>query len=134
MHASTFGGNPIAAAAGIAMIETIEADGLLAMAVRNAALFGERLAELASRFPQIREVRQAGLMIGIELDFEGSEVVEACLERGLLINCTHSTVLRLLPAMNIQAEQIDRGISILADALAERVSAITQPESLAPST
>ncbi len=61
--------NPIAAAAGIAMIETIEADGLLAMASQNAALFGERLAELASRFPQIREVRQAGLMIGIEIRF-----------------------------------------------------------------
>ena len=134
MHASTFGGNPIAAAAGIATLETIEADGLLARAKANAARFAERLGELIEQFPHIREVRQAGLMIGIELDFDGSEVVEACLERGLLVNCTHSTVLRLLPAMNINAEQIDRGISILADALAERISAITQPESLAPST
>ncbi len=134
MHASTFGGNPIAAAAGIATLETIEADGLLARAKANASQFAERLAELAERFPHIREVRQAGLMIGIELDFDGSELVEACLERGLLINCTHSTVLRLLPAMNISEEQIDRGVSILADALAERISAIAQPESLAPST
>ena len=134
MHASTFGGNPIAAAAGIATLETIEADGLLARAKANAAHFAERLAELAEQFPHIREIRQAGLMIGIELDFDGSEVVEACLKRGLLINCTHSTVIRLLPAMNISAAQIDRGISILADALTERISAITQPESLAPST
>ena len=134
MHASTFGGNPIAAAAGIATLETIEADGLLAQAKANAAHFSERLSELADRIPHIREVRQAGLMIGVELDFDGSEVVEACLDRGLLINCTHTTVLRLLPAMNISAEQIDQGISILADALTERISAITQPESLAPST
>jgi len=134
MHASTFGGNPIAAAAGIATLETIEADGLLAQAKANAARFAERLGELAEQCPHIREVRQAGLMIGVELDFDGSEVVTACLDRGLLINCTHTTVLRLLPAMNINAEQIDRGISILADALTERISAITQPESLAPST
>ena len=134
MHASTFGGNPIAAAAGIATLETIEAEGLLARAKTNAAQFSERLSELADQFPHVREVRQAGLMIGVELDFDGSEVVEACLDRGLLINCTHKTVLRLLPAMNISAEQIDQGISILADALSERISAITQPESLAPST
>ena len=134
MHASTFGGNPIAAAAGIATLETIEADDLLTRAKVNAAYFAELLSELAKQIPHIREVRQAGLMIGIELNFDGSEVVEACLDRGLLVNCTHSTVLRLLPAMNISAEQIDRGISILADALTERISAITQPESLAPST
>ncbi len=134
MHASTFGGNPIAAAAGIATLETIEADGLLARANANASHFAERLADLAERFPHIRAIRQAGLMIGIELDFDGTEVVEACLERGLLINCTHSTVLRLLPAMNISEAQIDRGVSILADALAERISAMTQPELLAPST
>lgn len=134
MHASTFGGNPIAAAAGIATLETIEADGLLAQTKVNAAHFAEGLTDLAKQFPHIREVRQAGLMIGIELDFDGSEVVESCLDRGLLVNCTHSTVIRLLPAMNISAEQIDRGISILADALSERISAITQPESLAPST
>ena len=134
MHASTFGGNPIAAAAGIATLETIEADGLLAQAKANTARFAERLGELAEQCPHIREVRQAGLMIGVELDFDGSEVVTACLDRGLLVNCTHSTVLRLLPAMNISAEQIDRGISILADALTERISAITQPESLAPNT
>jgi len=133
MHASTFGGNAIAAAAGIATLETIEADDLLTRAKANAAHFAGLLSELAKQISHIREVRQAGLMIGIELDFDGSEVVEACLNRGLLVNCTHSTVLRLLPAMNISAEQIDRGISILADALIERISAITQPESLASS-
>ncbi len=130
MHASTFGGNPIAAAAGIAMIETIEEDGLLEQAKVNAALFAEYLSELAEQCAHIREIRQAGLMIGIELDFDGTDVVQACLERGLLINCTHSTVLRLLPAMNMTGEQIERGMSILADALADHIAAMTQPEQL----
>ncbi len=134
MHASTFGGNPIAAAAGIAMIETIEEDGLLEQAKVNAALFAEYLSELAEQYAHIREIRQAGLMIGIELDFDGTDVVQACLERGLLINCTHSTVLRLLPAMNMTGEQIERGMSILADALADHIAAMTQPEQLLPST
>jgi acetylornithine/N-succinyldiaminopimelate aminotransferase len=131
MHASTFGGNPIAAAAGIAMIETIEADGLLDQAKENSGTFARRLAELSAQFQNIREVRQVGLMIGIELDFDGSGVVQSCLDRGLLINCTNSTVLRLLPAMNITEDQIDRGMSILADAMSEQVSAL-QPESLSP--
>lgn len=132
MHASTFGGNPLAAAAGIAMIEAIETEGLLELARENAQRFEQRLAELSTRFRHIRQIRQAGLMIGIELDFDGSSVVQACIERGLLINCTNSTVLRLLPAMNISAEQIDRGMSILADALAEQISAL-HPEPLTPS-
>ena len=59
--------------------------------------------------PLIREVRIVGLMIGIELSMEGTPVVEACLQRRLLINCTHNTVLRLLPAMTLTAEQVDEG-------------------------
>lgn len=121
MHASTFGGNPIAAAAGIAMLETIEEDGLLAKVQENAELFAARLAMLAEEFDQIRQVRQAGMMIGVELGFDGSGIVDGCLQRGLLINCTQQTVLRLLPAMNIEAEQIDRGMSILADVIREHV-------------
>lgn len=114
MHASTFGGNPISAAAGIAMLETIEADGLLEAANENADRFADHLGELSERCQSVREVRQAGLMIGIELEFEGAEVVARCLEQGLLINCTQGNTLRLLPAMNIAGDQIDRGMQILA--------------------
>ncbi len=133
MHASTFGGNPIAAAAGIAMIETIESEGLLAKAKENAARFADHLQELSNRFENVREVRQAGLMIGIELDFDGTPVVQACLEQGLLINCTHGNVLRLLPAMNITAEQIDHGMAILGSVMAEQVAPM-QPEPVSPNT
>lgn len=124
-HACTFGGNPIAAAAGIAMIETIEADGLLERAKSIAALFAEHLARLKEEFDVIREVRQAGLMIGIELEFEGAPVVAKALEQGLLINCTHDTVLRLLPAMTIEAEQVDQAMTILSSALVAQVQQLS---------
>ncbi len=67
----------------------------------------------------IREVRVLGVMIGIELSIEGAPVVKACMERKLLINCTHNTVLRLLPAMNLTEEQAHEGCDILAEVLAE---------------
>ncbi|MCR9296941.1 MAG: acetylornithine/succinylornithine family transaminase, partial [bacterium] len=80
-HASTFGGNPIAAAAGIAMLETIEEQDLLSHSQNAAHRFAEHLAHLSEQCPHIREIRQAGLMIGVELDVEGSPIVEACLNQ-----------------------------------------------------
>ena len=116
-HASTFGGNPIAAAAGVAMLETIEADNLLERVTETASRFAGHLQTLQAQCEAVREVRQAGLMIGIELEFDGAPVVAACLEQGLLINCTHQSVLRLLPAMNIAADEVDRGMAVLSDAV-----------------
>lgn len=124
-HACTFGGNPISAAAGIAMIETIEADGLLEQAQTTAALFAEHLNRLKSEVDSIREIRQAGLMIGIDLEFEGAPVVAKALEQGLLINCTHDTVLRLLPAMTIQPAEVDRAMQILGDVLVAQVQQLS---------
>jgi len=118
-HASTFGGNPLACAAGIAAFEAIEEEDLL----RNAADLGRRaLARLEAmkvRFPFIREVRGKGMMIGAELDRPGKDVVARCLKSGLLINCTHETVIRLLPALNITPEILDEGMDILEEALSE---------------
>ncbi len=124
-HACTFGGNPIAAAAGIAMIETIEADGLLDKTQSAAAHFGDHLARMKEEIDAIREVRQAGLMIGIELEFEGAPVVAKALEQGLLINCTHDTVIRLLPAMTIELKQIDRAMEILSSAILSQVQQLS---------
>ncbi len=117
MHASTFGGNPIAAAAGIAALEMIEQQDLLTNTQRLGEHFLAQLTQLQQRFDFIRELRVAGVMIGIELDMDGTPVVEECLKRGLLINCTQGCVLRLLPAMNLSLEQADQGLSILAEAL-----------------
>ncbi len=103
------------------MIETIEADGLLDQTQQNAALFADHLARMKAEFDVVREIRQAGVMIGIELEFEGAPVVAKALEQGLLINCTHDTVIRLLPAMNIEADQVNRAMDILTKAIAEQV-------------
>lgn len=122
MHAATFGGNPIAARAGIAALEMIERDGLLAHAQRLGELFRSRLTELAARCELIREVRVLGVMIGVELSIEGAELVKACMERGLLINCTQSVVLRLLPAMNLSEAQAHEACDILAEVLEHRAA------------
>ncbi|MBW3596090.1 MAG: aspartate aminotransferase family protein [Planctomycetes bacterium] len=119
MHAATFGGNPIAARAGIAAIEMIESEGLLENARRIGDLFRERLSSLEERISLIREVRVLGLMVGVELTVPGAPVVEGCLKRKLLINCTQGNVIRLLPAMNLAPEQVDEGCEILAQALEE---------------
>ena len=116
-HAATYGGNPIAAAAGIAAIETIEKEKLLANAKRLGEHFLQRFRELAGQLDVIKEVRGVGVMIGVELNREGDSVVQKCMENGLLINCTQGNVLRLLPAMNLTLSQADEGFEIIADAL-----------------
>jgi acetylornithine/succinyldiaminopimelate/putrescine aminotransferase len=117
MHAATFGGNPIAARAGIATLDTIEQEGLLKNAQELGQLFRRRLAALQEECDVIREVRVAGVMIGIELAMEGTAVVKECLARKLLVNCTHNTVIRLLPAMNLPEELAEEGCDILADVI-----------------
>ncbi|MFM8413944.1 MAG: aspartate aminotransferase family protein [Planctomycetota bacterium] len=117
MHAATFGGNPIAAAAGIAAIRMIEEDGLLAHVDRAAALFREKLEGLRERCDRVREVRVMGMMIGVELAFDGAAVVQACLERRLLVNCTQGNVIRLLPAMTISPDEVEEGCDRLAEAI-----------------
>ena len=124
MHAATFGGNPIAAVAGLAAIEMIEKENLLDNARRLSQVFRERLETLQRECNLIREVRIAGLMIGLELAVEGAPIVRACMERKLLINCTHTTVLRLLPAMNLMEEQVHQGCDILAEAIKTHAEAL----------
>jgi len=118
MHASTFGGNPIACRAGLAAIETIEADGLLARGKAIGERFRGHFECWKAEMPGlIRDIRIAGVMIGLELSVDASGVVADCMARGLLINATHGTVIRLLPALNLADEQVDEGCATLADAL-----------------
>jgi predicted acetylornithine/succinylornithine family transaminase len=117
MHAATFGGNPVAAAAGVAALEMIEREKLLEKAGRLGEIFHQRLTQLQGECGIIREVRVVGLMIGVELAIEGARAVEECLRRRLLINCTHKTVIRLLPAMTLEESQVHEGCDILAEVL-----------------
>jgi len=122
MHASTFGGNPIACRAGLATVETIEEEGLLERAVAIGERFRGQFEALQREIPEkIREIRIRGVMIGLDLTFDASDVVARCLERRLLVNATHGHVLRLLPALTISDEQVDQGSAILADVLREAV-------------
>ena len=83
-------------------------------------VFRTRLEALRSECDVIEDVRILGMMIGVELAREGAPVVKACLDRKLLINCTQGTVLRLLPALNLTAEQANAACDVLADVLKEQ--------------
>ena len=116
-HAATFGGNPIACRAALATIETIAQDGLLDRALRLEELFRKRFATLMTRCPLIQDIRVKGVMVGVELSCDGTPIVDRCLERQLLINCTHGNVIRLLPALNLSDDQLHAGCDILDDVL-----------------
>jgi acetylornithine/N-succinyldiaminopimelate aminotransferase len=116
-HAATFGGNPLACAAALATVETIEADDLLDRATAIGDYFRQRFEAVRTRCPLIHEVRVKGAMIGIELTVDGAPVVKGCLERRLLVNCTHTTVIRLLPALTLSDAELDEGCSILENVL-----------------
>lgn len=118
-HAATFGGNPIAARAGIATLETIAREQLLPHTQKLDQVFRKRFTALAKELEIIRDVRVQGVMIGLELSIDGAPIVKKCLERRLLINCTHGVVIRLLPAMNLSVEQAEEGCETLATVLRE---------------
>jgi predicted acetylornithine/succinylornithine family transaminase len=122
MHASTFGGNPVAAAAGIAALRMIEDEGLLAHVDGVAEIFREQLESLRDRCDAVVDVRVIGMMIGVELGIDGAAVVQACMERRLLVNCTQGRVIRLLPAMTITPDEVRDGCNRLADAILEVAS------------
>ncbi|GHT36008.1 acetylornithine aminotransferase [Planctomycetales bacterium] len=119
MHASTFGGNSIAAAAGIAVIQMIEKENLLQKTKDIGTFFISAFREFAKTTDLIQDVRGTGVMVGVELAVDGTPFVQRCMERGLLINCTHKNVLRLLPAMNIGQNIAQEGLGILLDVLKE---------------
>lgn len=119
MHASTFGGNSLAMAAGLATGETIEREGLLEAATENADYIRHRLEVAQQDLPIIRELRICGMMIGIELTIPSTPAVAKAMDRGVLLNATQDTVVRLLPALNITREEIDRGIDVVVEVLRE---------------
>ncbi len=116
-HAATFGGNPIACAAALATVETIEKDELLPRAALIADAFRACFEALRPRCPLIQEIRIKGTMIGVELSIDGTPIVDECLKRQLLINCTHGNVLRLLPALNLPDDALQAGCDILESVL-----------------
>jgi len=112
-HGSTFGGNPLTCAVGIAVIETLLGEGL----IENCARMGERLrsglTKLASKHPLIKEVRGRGLLVGAELNEPAAPIVDRARDAGLIINAAGEKVLRLAPALTVSAEDVDEALGIV---------------------
>jgi acetylornithine aminotransferase len=116
-HGSTFGGNPLACAAALAVVDTMKREQL----VERASEAGARLVSSLQRALRgqncVVEIRGRGLMIGIELNRPCGELVGMALESGLLINVTASRVVRLLPPLVISDQQIDEIVTILGNCI-----------------
>ena len=118
-HASTFGGNCLACAAGVSVIKAIEEDNLLEYAAKLGLYIKDKLEQLKQKHSIIDSVRGIGLMIGVQLNGPGKEIVDKCLEMGVRVNCTNNTVLRFMPPMIATKDQIDQAIEILDAVLKE---------------
>jgi acetylornithine/succinyldiaminopimelate/putrescine aminotransferase len=118
-HASTFGGNPLASAAAIATLEAILEDGfVLDHCNRMGEYFRGRLMQLKEFLDQIVDVRGKGLFVGMELTRDGMPIVTACLDRGILINCTGGgNVLRFTPPLIVEKKEIDVVVELLDELL-----------------
>jgi predicted acetylornithine/succinylornithine family transaminase len=114
-HASTFGGNPLATAAGVAALSAILEEGMLDHCQRVGEYFLSRLEEIKKKFPFVQDVRGRGLILGMELKIEGAEIVKKMMKKGFLINCTAGNVLRFLPPLIVTEEEVDRMISALEE-------------------
>jgi acetylornithine aminotransferase/acetylornithine/N-succinyldiaminopimelate aminotransferase len=119
LHGSTFGGGPLVCATALAFLNVVERKHLLANVHARGAELRAGLVKLAPQFDFIREVRGEGLMIGVDLTIEGAPYVTEALRQGLLINCTHEHILRLLPPFILTAQQVKEGLKILASVFAK---------------
>ncbi|MCG2675994.1 aminotransferase class III-fold pyridoxal phosphate-dependent enzyme, partial [bacterium] len=112
-HASTFGGNPLACSAACAALEAVLEENLIENAAQVGDYFIEKLKGLQKEYSFIKNVKGKGLMIGVELDFEGKDIVTKCQEKGILINCTVDRVLRFVPPLIVTKEEVDKVINVL---------------------
>ena len=116
-HGTTFGGGPLACRVALEVLDIIEE--LLPDIRETGAYLHSKLRQLQQRTPQIAEVRGLGMMAGLQLTTSADEPVQRALERGLLINCTHDTVIRLLPPFITTKAEVDEALENLAAVCAE---------------
>ncbi len=119
MHASTFGGTPLASAAACAVIDTIVEENLLDNTKKMGAYLTEKLSAFVEKYDCVQEVRGLGLMIGVVLDQPAGVLVGPLKEAGMLALTAGETVLRLLPPLNVTQDQIDTAVELIDNALAE---------------
>ncbi len=117
-HGTTFGGNPVACAAGKVVVTKVSDEGFQKSVQNKAERLRNQLLELQNQYPDIiKEIRGMGLMIGVDLHLPGAPFVEKLLEKDVLINCTDETVLRLLPPLVIGEKEIDRFVKVFEEIL-----------------
>ena len=118
VHGTTFGGNPVACAAGIVVLQEILEKGLMKNAERMGSLLKSELMKLQKEFPAVvKEVRGFGLMLGIQLDRDGEPIVTTMRERRILVNCTDQTVIRFLPPLIIEEQHVHETMRALREVL-----------------
>jgi acetylornithine aminotransferase len=120
-HASTFGGNPVCCAAGLAVLRTLLEGRVLQHGRRMGDYLARGLQDMKDRLPIVKETRGLGLLQGMELTVDGKSVVTDCLARGVLINCTADRVLRFVPPLIITQADIDRLLDLLNQVLGKRI-------------
>jgi predicted acetylornithine/succinylornithine family transaminase len=119
-HASTFGGNPLACSVGLAVMKTLLQGGVLKNCAKMEKFLVRGLGKLKDRFTFVKDIRGKGLILGLELEIEGTKIVDACLQEGLLINCTAYKVLRFVPPLTITQKEVEHGLAILDKVLARQ--------------
>jgi predicted acetylornithine/succinylornithine family transaminase len=117
MHGTTFGGGPLACRVALEFLDIL--DGLMPHIQEAGGYFHVALTELARKHSFVKEVRGFGLMLGMELTVPGKQLVLDAMNAGLLMNCTHDTVLRFLPPYTVTEKEIDRGVKVLAKLFAK---------------
>jgi len=118
-HASTFGGNPLGMAAGLAVMEVLLKEGVLENCKKTGSYLLEKLNELKKPHSIIKEVRGKGLIIGMELSVEGEDIVKKCMDKGVLINCTCGNILRFVPPLIVTAEDVDMVVNVLDEVMGD---------------
>ena len=116
-HATTFGGTPLVTAVSKAVVTSLLEDGWIDHCRVVGDYFKERLEELAKKYDFIKEVRGQGLILGVEMMRPGAAVVKAMMEKGFLINCTQEKVLRFIPPLIVEKEEIDLLVETLENVL-----------------
>jgi len=120
-HATTFGGGPVPCAAALAVLDVISTEGLVENSARMGELLVAKLRDGLASAPAVKDVRGVGLLVGVELSGEYSrDVVDACRERGLLVNNVRPDMIRLSPPLIVTADEVERAVAILAGVLKER--------------
>jgi acetylornithine aminotransferase len=116
-HASTFGGTPIVTAASVQVIKMLLEENIIRHGEEMGVYFKEKLSGLKAGHESIVDVRGMGLLLGMKLNIEGDAIVNSCMEKGFLINCIQGDILRFIPPLIIEKEEIDALIECLDELL-----------------